>query len=172
MSQSNKEFSITFWIYVKNNPGWQNENSEINFPPFTVNNGITVYFSKIRDKLKVYLLHPEIGYRKLVAKVTKYLNANTFVVLTNSPAETILYLNAEQVCKFEPDENMEPLEIGDYVMVEVKDNEVETLNIDGNIEVLLPARIKKIITDKIQFEFFTVGNKTQIVELDKNRIKK
>ena len=168
----NNEFSITFWIDIYKNPAWLKEDSEIIFPMFTVKNGIIVFFSKIKEKLKVYLLHPEIGYRKLVVDVSKYIGSKTFVALTNSSEETILYLNAVQVCILKVNENVESLEIGDYVMVVVKNGELEGLKIEGDIEVMLPAKILKISDNKMQFEFFTTGDKLKIAELDKTRIKK
>jgi hypothetical protein len=38
MNKVNKEFSIAFWITLDKNPSWTNPDSEINFPPFSVEN--------------------------------------------------------------------------------------------------------------------------------------
>ena len=167
----NKEdFSIVFWIDIKQNPGWRDRDSEINFPPF-VTKGIKVYFSKIGTKLKVYLLHPEIGYRKLVADISKYLNGSTHVVLTNSEKETILYLNAEQASVCIKGKKIFPLEVNDYVMLEVKKNEIDGLSIKGDVSVIVPAKIKKMNGDKYQFLVFGYDSKVQVLELEINRIK-
>jgi len=165
------EFSITFWIRTQKNPGWMEKESEINFPPFTVKQGIMVFFSKIRENLKIYLLHPDLGYRKLTVDITNYLRNDTFVALTNTDRETNLYLNANLIKKITVEDLMNDLEIGDYVMVEVKNKDFENIQIGENISTLMPAKIKKLSGDTAQLEFFTIGQKIQIIELPTERIK-
>ena len=147
------------------------ENSEINFPPFTVKNGIMVLFSKIREQLKVYLLHPELGYRKLTANISKYLRNDAFVALTNTEFDSNLYLNADHLKKITKTELLSNLEVGDYVMVEVRDNELENIEIGRSVTALMLAKIKKLTGDKAQLEFFNVGPKTKVAELPLDRIK-
>ena len=171
-TENNNDFSITFWIEKYSNPGWNNKDSEVRFPPFTVKNGILVFFSKIRDKLKIYILHPDIGYRKMVTNISSFISQSTFVALTNSSTVSKLYLGTKTNPPAEVELINEPLEVGDYIMAIVKNNEIQGLSIEGDIEVFLPATIKKIKDNRLQLEFFTVGNKTQIIELDKERIKK
>lgn len=166
------EFSITFWIRTQKNPGWMKKESEINFPPFTVKQGIMVFFSKIRENLKIYLLHPDLGYRKLTANITKYLQNDIFVALTNTEQETNLYLNADLVKKIAKDNLMNDLEIGDYVMVEIKNDDFENIQIGENISMLMPAKIRKLSGETAQLEFFTIGDKIQVIELPTKRIKK
>jgi len=148
------------------------ENSEINFPPFTVKNGIMVFFKKVRYKFKVYILHPELGFRKLTTNIADFLRNDAFIALTNNVSETILYLNGDMVRKVNKEDLAEELEIGDYVMVEVKNDELENIDIGEGVHASFPAKIKKIKTETVQFEFFSVGAKIIIAELPISRIKK
>ena len=165
------EFSITFWIRTQKNPGWMKKESEINFPPFTVKQGIMIFFSKIRENLKIYLLHPDLGYRKLTANITKYLRNDTFVALTNTEEETNLYLNADLVKNITKENLRNDLEIGDYVMVEIKNKDFKNIQIGENISTLMPAKIRKLSGNTAQLEFFTIGKKIQVIELPTERIK-
>lgn len=165
------DFSITFWIRAQNNPGWMKKQSEINFPPFTVSQGIMVFFSKIRENLNIYLLHPDLGYRKLTANITNYLRNDTFVALTNTEQETCLYLNADLVEKIAKKNLINDLEIGDYVMVKVKNGDLKNIQIGENISTLMPAKIRKLSGKTAQLEFFAIGNKIQVINLPTKRIK-
>lgn len=165
------EFSITFWIRINENPGWKNIEADINFPPFTVKHGIIVYFSKYGEELKIYLLHPELGYRKLVVNIKNYLNKDTFIALTNSSTETKLYLNANLVTKIDKDNLKNNLEVGDYVMVEIQDNDFNDISIGSTTSVLTPAKIKKIFNNSAQFELLNLGPKIKVIDLPIERIK-
>lgn len=141
-----QEFSITFWISPEKNPSWLKSDSEISFPPFTVKNGVRVYFKKQETQLKIYILHPEVGYRKIVADIDKYIGSKCFVALTNTKLETKLYLNAHLVKSVKREELLETLEVGDYVMVETEEN---------NLGATMPAKVDKIVDDeKVVFDFF------------------
>ncbi len=165
------EFSITFWIRTQNNPGWMEKESKIHFPPFTVKQGVMVFFSKIHQNLKIYLLHPDLGCRKLTANITKYLRNDTFVVLTNTEQETTLYLNADLIQKIAKEDLVNDLEVGDYVMVEIKNDDFEDIQIGENVSMSMPAKIRKLSGKTAQLEFFTIGNKIQVIELPTTRIK-
>jgi len=165
------EFTITFWIRIQNNPGWMKKESEIYFPFFTVKQGILVFFSKIRQNLKIYILHPDLGYRKLTANIAKYLRNDTFIALTNTEQETKLYLNADLVKEIVKEDLFNDLEVGDYVMVEIKNDDFENIKINKEISMLAPAKIRKLLGETAQFEFFTIGKKTQVIELPTTRIK-
>jgi hypothetical protein len=171
-AEKNKyDFSVTFWIKAQKNPGWMNSDSEINFPPFTVKQGIMVFFCKIRENLKIYLLHPDLGYRKLTSKITNYLGKDTFVALTNTESETSLYLNADLVKKIEKKDLINDLEVGDYVMVNVKNGDLQNVQIGKGDTILMPAKIKTLSKENAQLEFFqAIGKEIQVVKLPKERI--
>lgn len=151
----NKEFTITFWVSLDKNPSWVDTNSEINFPPFSTNNWIQVFFSKIWKELKIYILHPELWYRKIKANIEKYLTEKTFIALTNDENETKLYLNANLVTIVSKQDLKTNLEVWDYVMVQIKNWDLEKLKIDWEIEVIVQAIIKKIKWDSLTLDFFT-----------------
>jgi hypothetical protein len=174
MNNQNKfDFSVTFWIENSNNPGWNKKHSIINFPPSTVKEGIQIFFTKIEILLKVYVLHPELGYRKITANIEDYIGINTFIALTNSESSTKLYINAKQAGETQNKDLITNLEISDYVMVKVFNNDINNVQIDDSIYAIFPARIKSLDhnDNTAKFEFFTIGSKIQIVRLPIDRIK-
>lgn len=164
----NNEFTITYWIRIKDNPGWMKLDTDINFPPFTVNNGIQVFFSKIKVTLRVYILHPELGYRKLSADVSNYLQKDAFIALTNSTNETKLYINTQEVASVAHQNLIKTLEVSDYVMVRVQNGDLSTITIQSGLTVIIPAKVQKINGDRVTLQFLT--GSTEIVELPKSRI--
>lgn len=140
----NKNFSITFWLRNSENPSWGDPRSIIYFPPLSVNEGINVYFSKIANKLKVYVLHPDIGYRKISVDITTSLGKDTFIALTNTAEQSMLYINATLTATVPVSNQRDNLEAGDYVMLKVRENELRTLNFGSFIDVVLPGRVESI----------------------------
>lgn len=120
--------------------------------------------------MKIYLLHPEMGYRKLKVKIDKYITNDTFVALTNNDEVTKLYLNAELVKEVTKGDIKNDLEIGDYVMVALKNNDFKNINIDENSKFITSAKIKKILDDYLELEIFGIGPKIYIKELKKERL--
>ncbi len=165
---SEKEFSITFWIRVNNNPSWKEKESDIKFPPITISEkGVIVHSSKYGTKFKVYILHPEIGFRKLSADITKYIGTDTFVVVVNDDEKSQLYLNAELVETIKITDISKQLEVGDFIMVKVKDGDLDNIKIKGDLEVAFPAEIKKIDNNNLTLFFY---NLNKITQLSKDRI--
>jgi len=164
----NKEFSITFWIRVSHNPRWKEDNSEINFPPITANNGAMVFFSKDGKKLKVYILHPELGYKKLDANIEQFIKKDAFIALTNSQEVTKLYVNGELIKSLESAAKYK-IESGDYVMVQVEPGDSKSINIGENIQVILPAKIVDIKEGGKTIKLQTF-NPLEILELPKERL--
>jgi hypothetical protein len=163
----NSEFTITFWIKVNKNPAWNESDSEINFPPFTVKNGIQVYFSKYGPKLKAYILHPEMGYRKIIANIENYLHKDAFIALTNSDKENKLYINAKLVKTSKTGTLRRGLEIGDYVMVSIKDGDLKNTKLSGDMDLILPGKIISIEDkSKVTIFFFNI-NETATVSKSK-----
>lgn len=165
------DFSITFWIRKNENPGWSNIEADINFPPFTVKHGIIVYFSKYGEELKIYLLHPELGYRKLVVNIKDYFKEDAFIALTNNLTETKLYINANLVAEINKDTLENNIEVGDYVMAEIKDNDFNDISIGTTTSVVTPAKIKKISNNSVQFELLNLGPNIKVIDLPIERIK-
>lgn len=163
------EFTITFWIKVNKNPAWNQADSEINFPPFTVNNGIQVYFSKYGSKLKTYILHPEIGYRKIVADIGKYLHKDAFIALTNSDDGNKLYINAKLVKVFKKGNLRRGIEVGDYIMASIKENDLHNVKVSNNMDVVLPGKVISLEDKPRITVFFFSLNET--VTLNKSRLK-
>lgn len=162
------DFSITFWIKVVRNPGWTSKESEINFPPFTIKPGIQVFFSKYGEKMKVYILHPDLGYRKIEANVEKYLQGDAFVVLTNSHKESKLYLNTDLLATIKRSNLIQNIEIGDYVMVNVQDGDLKNVTINKKgTKIILPAKIQNKKDGKVILNFFNIK---EISELPISRI--
>ena len=149
-----KEFSITFWVSVEKNPSWIEKDSEITFPPFSVNNWIQVYVSKIWKTLKVFILHPELWYRKITANIEEYLTEKTFIALTHTKLETKLYFNAKLASVIDNKKLNSNLEVWDYVMVKIKNWDLNTLMVTGKAEVIWQAKIEKIQWDKLTLNFF------------------
>ncbi len=163
-----KEFSITFWIRVQNNSSWKEKESDIRFPPITIpEKGVTVHSCKYGTKFKVYILHPEIGFRKLVADITDYFGKDTFVAVVNTIENTQLYLNAKLVETIKTTDLNQQLEVGDFVMVKVKDGDLKNITITGDLEVVFPAEIKKIDGNNLTLFFY---ENNQITQLSKERI--
>lgn len=162
-----KEFTITFWIRISQNPKWGENDSDINFPPITANNGAKIFFSKYGKYLKVYILHPEFGYKKLTTNIEKYLKRDTFLALTNSPKETKLYINANLVKTVKKSAARSNLEIGDYVMVQIKPGDSKLFTVGENIQIVLPAKIIETGTKSVKLQLF---QPSEIIELPKERI--
>ncbi len=161
----NKNFTITFWIKTERNPTWTDIDSEINFPPFTINEWIQVFFSKYWTQLKIYILHPELWYRKISTNIKKYLLEKTFIALTNTESDTNLYINWELVNSIKIKDLDKNLEIWDYVMVNIKDWDLSNIKVTGDVQVILPAKIKAINWNNITLDFF---NSWEIKDLDKS----
>lgn len=163
----NKEFSITFWIRINNNPKWTDRFSDIDFPPITTNEGIQLYFSKRKETFVVYVLHPIFGYRKIFANIKKYLHKDAFIALTNSDKETKLYVNADLVKTTKINTIKDKIEIGDYVMLELKQGDSSKL-LSNNISIIAPARIVSFDEENVTADLITVG---EIVKVSKEQIK-
>lgn len=164
----NKDFTITFWIRVDKNPGWMKLDSDINFPPFLVNDGINVYFTKHQNFLKVYVLHPSVGYRKIVFDISDYVQKDLFIALTNSKDETKLYLNGKLKLTSNLKDLPSNIEVGDYVLVNIRAGDLKTVKLDGNLEVVLPAKIVSIDKKNLSLFFFNVN---EYATLDISRLK-
>lgn len=165
----NKGFTITFWIRVGKNPGWMQLDSDINFPPFVVNEGINVYFSKYQNLLKVYVLHPSVGYRKIVFDISDYIQKDMFVALTNSKNETKLYLNGSLKLTCDLKDLSSNLEVGDYVLANIQSEDLNNVKVGKNVEVVLPAKIKSIEKNKLTLFFFNV-NEYSTLDISKLKI--
>ena len=161
------EFSITFWIRALRNPGWSDLESEIRFPPVTTKDGIRIFCAKYGKHFKVYVLHPEYGYRKLSIDASSYMGKDTFVAVTVKGENSKLYLNSEEVLSLDRKEMSKTIELGDIVMVSVKNGDLSNFKIEGQISVLLPAEVKRILDDEIEFYFFGLK---EVSRLGKERI--
>lgn len=165
---SKEEFSITFWIRVQNNHSWNEIGSDIRFPPFTIpNTGVKVHCCKYGKIFKIYILHPDVGYRKLTADITNYIGKDTFVAVVNTEDDVKLYLNAELVETVRITDLYQQLEVGDFVMVNVEDGDLENIVIKGDLKVALPAEIKKIDGEDLTLFFYELN---QITQLSKEKI--
>lgn len=165
---SKEEFSITFWIRVKNNSSWNEIGSDIRFPPFTISTtGAKVHCCKYGKIFKIYILHPDIGYRKLTADITKYIGKDTFVAVVNTKDDVKLYLNAELVETVRIADLYQHLEVGDFVMANVEAGDLENLVIKADLKVALPAEIKKIDGGNLTLFFHELN---QITQLPKEKI--
>jgi hypothetical protein len=164
------EFTVTFWIRREENPGWVKKDSIINFPPLMVEHGIMIFFSKIREKFKIYLLHPELGHRKMSEDVSQYLSDDMFIAVSNTPTETKLYLNGKPVQILERGKIIQDLEVGDYVMAEIQNDDFDNIDINENVSMLSAAKILTLSKKSARLEFFQLGNKLKIVELPIDRI--
>lgn len=168
----NQEFTITFWIRTNKNPAWSKTESKIDFPPFTPKNGIKVFVSKINRKIKVYILHPEIGFKKISADISDYLGQDTHVAITNSKKETSLYINGKPIKQLsKKDFNMdvmEYLEKGDYVMVKIDNNDFENIRVGKNVKTVFQARVEDIDHERkiVKLNFFDLKQKKE-VSIDK-----
>jgi len=161
------EFSITFWIKKNENPGWNINDSIIRFPLFIVKNGIKVSFIKNQRNLKVFILHPEIGYRKMIADIKNNIGSDTFIALNVKNEVTELYINAKLVSSKNTSEILASIEVGDMVMAKVINSELKSINIGEGIEKYFPAEIKSIEGEKCTMLFFEFG---EIIELSMERI--
>ncbi len=158
------EFSVTFWIRNDANPDWKNKDSFIDFPPIDLRDkGIVIHFRKFRDILKVYVLNSDIGFRKLVADVSDHIGKDVFIAITNSETETKLYLDAELVATVKRYESKDNLEIGDFVILGVKEGDLKGLTIsDPSLNVALEAEIKKINQDEAILQFKELNEITKL----------
>ena len=163
----NREFSITFWIRLDKNPKWADRFSDINFPPITSKEGIQVYFSKKKENFVVYILHPAIGYRKISTNVKDYLEKDAFIAVTNSEQETKLYLNADLVKTVKTDTLIEKIDVGDYVMIELRSGDSSKISTEG-LQVVVPAKIISFDGSNVVAEILNVG---EIVKVPKSQIK-
>ncbi len=163
-----KDFTVTFWIRNSNNPGWNLKDSDINFPPFTINEGIRVFFFKVKSYFTVCVLHPEIGYRKIKTDVTNYLGKDTFVAFTNDKDFSKLYLNGELAASIKKTSLLKEIEPGDFVMVKLKSGDIPDIAIDNkNVSVILEAKVAKINGKNVDLYFYNI-NKNKL--LPKTRI--
>ena len=160
-------FTITFWIWAADNPSWLSDKSNTRFTPVTLKGGVQVYSAKYGNQLRIFVLHPDYGYRKLVAEVTNYLGRDTFVALTVNGRISTLYLNGELVCETHVDEMIKKIEHGDFVMAKVKEGDLKSLSIGKDVEVIFPAEVKTVKADSITLNFFEIK---EIVTLPKDRI--
>jgi hypothetical protein len=166
-----KEFSITFWIRLKNNPKWNDIESDINFPPINGPQGTKIFFSKYRNLLKVYVLHPDIGYRKMTADITKYIGKDAFIAITNAELLTKLYINAELVDSFDKNSGDIDIEVDDYVMVNLRNQDVTKITIGPEVQdFVMPAKVNKIVSDKSLAVLF-LFEIDEVVELPLDRIR-
>lgn len=163
-----KEFTVTFWVRIKSNPKWNETKSEINFPPVFTNDRALIFFSKYGELLKVYILHPELGYKKIVTNIEKYLRMDTFLALTNSPKESKLYLNGKLVETIKANKKKIVPEAGDYVMVKIKSGDSKSLTIGDNVEVIVPAKIIEVRSKSLELQLF---NPSEKLILSEDRIK-
>lgn len=163
----NKEYTVTFWIRLNNNPSWKDRDSNIYFPPITNENGIQTHFSKYGTTFKIYVLHPEIGFRKIVADIEAYIGNDTFVAFTNNDKESKLYLNGALVSTTVSTDLTTELEIGDYVMAEIKENDLKSIHIKDGVVTIAPARVESINGDRIKLNFF---GQNETIELNTNRL--
>lgn len=163
----NKEFTISFWIRIKNNPKWTKPGADINFPPITTGDGVMVFFSKKKKILKVYILHPEVKYKKISVDISKFLEHDTNIALTNADNETRLYLNGELVKTTQGNNKHINLEEGDYVLVNIEKDDLKTINFESGMKVALWARIESVKRDSVDLRFYTPPENAT---LPKNRI--
>ena len=164
----NKNFSVKFWIKLDQNPAWKDKDSVIDFPSFVVNEGIQIFFSKHESLFKVFVLHPLIGYRKMVTDVEAYIGKDAFVAFTNDESESKLYINGSLVSTVTPTNLGDDLEIGDYVMVKVDKGELKTLNIEGEgVQIIAPAKISAISDETVSLYFFA---QNENLDLSKDRL--
>lgn len=161
------QFSITYWIRAEKNPGWNSEDAEIRFPPFTVEKGIKVYTVKQGNFYKIYILHPEYGYRKIAANIKEHIGRDTFVAITVDDTETKLYFNAHLASSSSTDKMVDELEIGDFVMVNVRSGDLKKFNMGRELEVVMPAEVKGIDGNLLELYFFELK---EIVKLPRERI--
>lgn len=161
------EFTITFWIRSSQNPKWSDLNSVIRFPPSTTQDGVIVFVTKYEEYLKVFVLDPEIGSRKIKVEIKDYIGKDTFVALVVNGDLSTLYLNAKVVMSVNKDSMERNIEIGDFVMVSIKDGELAGVKIGDNVSVIMPAEVTQILGDNGSFYFMGLN---QSVVLPKNRI--
>lgn len=167
INDKNVEFSITFGIRTAQNPAWNLIDSEVKFPPFTLTGGIQVYVMKIQKFLKIYILHPELGYRKLVSDISDFIAKDTFVAITTKGTITKLYLNAILISTVKFDKEKNNIEIGDFVLVKIKNGDLKSIVINGDIEIVLVAEIKSINTDNLKLLFIDCN---EIASLNKDKL--
>jgi hypothetical protein len=163
----NKEFSITFWIRLDKNPKWLDKFSDIDFPPIN-KEGIQIYFSKRKENFIVYILHPLIGYRKISANIKDYLTKDTFIALTNSGDETKLYVNADLLKTVNANTLIENVDIGDYIMLEVKRDDITKLIAKNISTIIAPAKIVSFEAENVIVDLITLG---EIIKVPKSQIK-
>jgi hypothetical protein len=79
---------------------WKDDFSNIKFPTLRYEN-IETLFYKEGTNMRVDILVDYVRHSGFLVDISKYKNADTYVVLTNSSKETILYLNAGEVAKIQ-----------------------------------------------------------------------
>ena len=161
------EFTITFWIKADENPGWNSEDTDVRFPPFTVQKGIKVFTVKYGRKFKVYILHPQFGYRKVTADIHEYIGKNAFIAITVDGKISKLYLNAKLISTLSVDEMISELEQGDFILVRVQSEDLKNIRIAEGVQVVMPAEVKAIESTKLRLFFFDIN---EIAELPRDRI--
>jgi len=126
-----------------------------------------IYSAKYNNKFKVFILHPEYGYRKLVVNVSKYIGKDTFVAITAKGKETKLYLNVDLVSTVQREDVVSSLEIGDFVMVKICQGDLKNVNIPTKVEVIQPAEVQSLNGETATFYFF---QSNEIVVLPINKL--
>src|SRR5258708_23415403 len=155
-------FSITFWIEVLKNPSWMDFDSDINFPPFVVNGDINVFMFKQGQYLKIYILHPEIGFRKIVANVKNVIGKDLFVAITNLDNETLLYLNSKLSVSVLSKNTLKSLEVGDFVLAKILPGDLKKIVVDKNTSAIIPAKITAIDNNYVTLFFFQQNEVKQL----------
>jgi len=160
------DFTVTFWIRISENPDWANSTSLIRFPPVLKDERVSVFTTKYKEFLKIFVLDQDLGYRKIKTKINDFIGKDTFVALTVEGDLTKLYLNAKHIITESKNEMKNDLEIGDVVMVEVRDQELLGVRINEE-HAIFQAEVKQIFGENGTF-YFTDLN--QMVVLPLNRI--
>lgn len=161
------QFSVTFRIRIAENPAWASVDTDVRFPSITVHQGVKVYSSKYGKILKVYVLHPDVGYRKLAANIEKHLGRDTFVVITVDGDMTTLYLNGEFVTARDVNEMIRDIEVGDYVMVKIASGDLRRIAVGDGVAVTVPAEVKKVDGETLSLYFFELK---ELASLPRERV--
>lgn len=166
----NKNFTVAFWIRLIKNPKWGDVRSDINFPPITnPDSGSKIFFMKHKKNIKVYVLHPEYGYKKLVANIEKYINSDAYVTVTNSETSLKLYINGETLGNVDRKNFKGKLEVGDYVMIQPHSDDLKTFTYTGDHKVVLTAKVTAIKTNSLKLLVVDIPSFEE-TELPRNRV--
>ena len=160
------DFTITFWIKAKSVSKWRRYGSVICFPKLITENGIQVYFKKVKTSLKIFIIHPVYCYQKLSVNIKDYIKKDTFVLLTFSEGRSTLYLNSNKAGKniINLDKR---IEVGDFVLVKLNSKDLIRNNISSNLRLTTPAIIKKIKRGKLKVNIFELK---EVIYVNKSQI--